>query len=153
MPPRPTSSNLENRRPPLHLCDLSKTTTRSALTVDLAAQGSLRVASGWLRGAYRLATRWPEGGLGVAVTRVRPFKVQGSRFRDQSSRFEVQGSPCTRQRLTVAGSEQSFSTNQDRVAGLTIPAELIGSEPFLGSAGEFGSGTPVRGVSRTRERV
>src|ERR1035437_1055183 len=63
MPPRPTSSNLENRRPPLHLCDLSKTTTRSALTVDLAAQGSLRVASGWLRGAYRLATRWPEGGL------------------------------------------------------------------------------------------
>ena len=23
-------------------------------------QGSLRVASGWLRGAYRLATRWPE---------------------------------------------------------------------------------------------
>ena len=34
--------------------------------------------------------------------------------------------PCTRQGLTVAGSEQSFSTNQDRVAGLTIPAELIG---------------------------
>jgi hypothetical protein len=34
--------------------------------------------------------------------------------------------PCTRQRLTVAGSEQSLSTHQDRVAGLTIPAELIG---------------------------
>jgi hypothetical protein len=34
--------------------------------------------------------------------------------------------PCTRQRLTEAGSEQSFSTNQDRVGGLTIPAELIG---------------------------
>ena len=32
--------------PLLHLCDLSKTTTRSALTVDRAAQGSLRVASG-----------------------------------------------------------------------------------------------------------
>ena len=26
----------------------------------------------------------------------------------------------------LAGSEQSFSTNQNRVAGLTIPAELIG---------------------------
>ena len=26
----------------------------------------------------------------------------------------------------VAGSEQSFSTNQDWVGGLTIPAELIG---------------------------
>ena len=24
------------------------------------------MASGWLRGAYRLAIRWPEGGLGVA---------------------------------------------------------------------------------------
>ena len=59
--------------------------------------------------------------------------------------------PCTRQRLTAAGSEQSFSTNQDRVAGLTIPAELIG--PLVGSAGEFGPGTSVRGMSRTRERV
>jgi len=29
-------------------------------------QGSLRVASGWLRGAYRLATREPEGSLRVA---------------------------------------------------------------------------------------
>src|ERR1035441_692204 len=29
-------------------------------------EGSLRVASGWLRGAYRLATSWPEGGLRVA---------------------------------------------------------------------------------------
>ena len=26
-------------------------------------------------------------------------------------------------------------------------------EPLVGSAGEFGPGTPVRGVSRTRERV
>src|ERR1035437_7889035 len=65
------------RRSPLHLCDLSKTTTRSAPRGPLPAQvasgepeGSLRVASGWLRGAYRLATRWPEGGLGVAVTRL-----------------------------------------------------------------------------------
>jgi hypothetical protein len=31
-----------------------------------AYEGGLRVASGWLQGAYRLATRWPEGGLEVA---------------------------------------------------------------------------------------
>jgi len=31
------------RRPPLHLCDLSKTTKRSALPVDLAAQGRPRM--------------------------------------------------------------------------------------------------------------
>jgi hypothetical protein len=48
------------RRPPLHHCDLPKTATRSPFPADLAAQGSLRVASGWLQGAYRLATRWPE---------------------------------------------------------------------------------------------
>jgi hypothetical protein len=29
--------------------------------------GSLWVASGWLPGAYRLATRWPEGSLKVAL--------------------------------------------------------------------------------------
>src|ERR1035437_95045 len=86
MPPRPTSSNLENRRPPLHLCDLSKTTTRSALTVDLAAQGSLRVASGWLRGAYRLATRWPEGGLGVASGQPGRYSARKQR-RTESGRF------------------------------------------------------------------
>src|ERR1019366_611215 len=56
----------------------------------------------------------------------------------QSSRFEVQGSPCTRQRLTVAGSEQSFSTNQDRVAGLTIPAELIAWNPSSAPPGNLG---------------
>jgi hypothetical protein len=50
------------RRPPLHLCGLSKTTTRSALPVDLAAQGSLRVASWRLRGqpadGYERPNRW-----------------------------------------------------------------------------------------------
>ena len=28
------------------------------------SRGSLREASGWLRGAYRLASRWPQGGSG-----------------------------------------------------------------------------------------
>ena len=45
--------------------------------------------------------------------------------------------PCTRQRLTAAGSEQSFSTNQDRV-GLENPGGVDWLEPFVGSAGEFG---------------
>jgi hypothetical protein len=43
------------RRPPLHLCDLPKTATRNAFPVDLAAQGSLRVASGCLPVAYQMA--------------------------------------------------------------------------------------------------
>src|ERR1035438_139786 len=40
----------------------------------------LRVASGWLRGAYRLATRWPEGGLGVASTRTPASCILPSSF-------------------------------------------------------------------------
>src|ERR1019366_205428 len=43
--------------------------TRRALLASMNNSGgtiSLRVGSGWLRGAYRLAPRWPEGGFGVA---------------------------------------------------------------------------------------
>src|ERR1035441_3739219 len=43
--------------------------------------GSLRVASGWLRGAYRLATRWPEGGLGVARDAIPPVPPETAKNR------------------------------------------------------------------------
>jgi hypothetical protein len=39
---------------------------RSLGVAWLEPEDSLRVYSGWLRGAYRLATRWLEGSLGVA---------------------------------------------------------------------------------------
>jgi len=35
-------------------------------SVEIQARWSLRVASGWLQGAYRLATSKPQGGFGVA---------------------------------------------------------------------------------------
>jgi hypothetical protein len=37
--------------------------------------------------------------------------------------------------------------------GLENPGGVDWLEPFVGSAGEFGPGTPVRGVSRARERL
>src|ERR1035438_6270262 len=97
------------------------------------------MASGWLRGAYRLATRWPEGSVGVAAggSPQMIFKHSGT----------LCPPPCTRQRLTVAGSEQSLSTDQDRVATLTIPAELIGWNPLSALPGNLGGNASSRCIT------
>src|ERR1022692_4423867 len=64
------ASRLLQRRK-AELLDGSNRTSMAPQTVEPLAAGSLGAASGWLPGAYRLATSWPQGGFGVAATRFR----------------------------------------------------------------------------------
>ena len=82
---------------------------------------------------YRLATRWPEGGLGVAVTRVRPFKVQGLKFEVCSSGLALHAPAPGRGRARTKFLHQSGSGGRP-----DNPGGVDWLESFVGSAGEFG---------------
>ena len=50
----------------IHRLGRAGTGKSPAQPVNKSGEPILGVASGWLQGSYRLATRWPEGGFRVA---------------------------------------------------------------------------------------